>query len=36
MKTELYFDQVIEINLDELEPHLNGLLRQIWQRQFQK
>ena len=21
---ELYFDQVIEINLDELEPHLNG------------
>jgi aconitase A len=33
---ELYFDQVIEINLDELEPHLNGPLRQIWQRQFQK
>jgi aconitate hydratase len=21
---ELYFDQVIEINLSELEPHLNG------------
>jgi aconitate hydratase len=32
---ELYFD-LIEINLDELEPHLNGPLRQIWQRQFQK
>jgi aconitase A len=23
-KPEAYFDQVIEINLDELEPHLNG------------
>jgi aconitate hydratase len=27
---ELYFDQVIEINLSELEPHLNGPFTQIW------
>jgi aconitate hydratase len=33
---ELYFDQVIEINLSELEPHLNGPFTQIWLRQFLK
>jgi aconitate hydratase len=24
MQPEAYFDHAIEINLDELEPHLNG------------
>ena len=31
---EQYFDQVIEINLDELTPHLNGRLLQISQHQL--
>ena len=32
---EKYFDQVIEINLSELEPHVNGLSLQILHGRFQ-
>ena len=34
-KPEEYFDQVIEIDLDTLGPHINGPLPQIWPLQFQ-
>ena len=31
-----YFDQLIEINLSELEPYINGPFIQIEERQFPK
>ena len=31
-----HYDKVIEINLSELKPHINGPFTRIWLHQFQK